>query len=604
MASSNTSILALLESQIPAYIVDDHPKFVSFIKAYYQWMELSGKGATLYHTKNLLNYKNIDTTIDDFIDYFRKDFLPYFPADIALDERKLIKTAREFYSKKGSLESIKFLFRVLYDKEIDIAYPKEQVLRASDGKWNQPQAIKVLLSVENEDLDLDLLVKRQGVGSTSKAKCRIESANRSIDKFLNIEIIEFFISNITKSFSVGEKLTITYEDENGQSQTFSETIIGSLSSISIDKNHTGLKYQQNDPVVLVGGISSSGIEAVAVVGEVTVGGIKQTTVLEGGFGFRDNPNTVVSVIPAEGDAGTGANVIVQTLDYANTIYFMVNTDSIESIANLSIDAANLTFANISGISNANSTLANAFTYANLAFAPLKTLNVVSVGTGYAGAPTLDFSVIYNTNNVAPQYMASLGHIGTLKIVSGGSNYLPANDKIIFNSVTGYGANATFTVDSNGSINAISIVSRGAGYYEMPGISLANSSNTMAASNGTGAIIVAYGFGDGESTDISVDDAGRIKNIKLISRGFDYRSTPNVSLKVQDLTIDPITEAISEQDIVYQGSSLNAATYIAYVDSYDAANSVLRVYDYSGTPSTSFNLVLPTTNVSVSFIKTY
>jgi hypothetical protein len=103
MAFSDNSIIPLLESQVPQFIVQDHPKFLAFIKAYYEWMEDSAEGATLYQTKNLLNYKNIDRTTDDFIEYFRKDFLPNFPPDVALDERKLIKSAREFYSKKGSL---------------------------------------------------------------------------------------------------------------------------------------------------------------------------------------------------------------------------------------------------------------------------------------------------------------------------------------------------------------------------------------------------------------------------------------------------------------------------------------------------------------------
>jgi len=602
MAILDNAVLSVLKSQIPGFVIDSYPNFVAFIEAYYEWMENSEEGAALYHSKKLLDYKNVDETIDDFLEYFRKDFLPYFPADIALDERKLIKTAREFYSKKGSLESIKFLFRVLYNKEIEIFYPKEQVLRASDGKWNQPQSIKVILSAENENLDLDLLAKRQGIGSTSRAKCRIESANRSIDKFLNREVVELFISNITKSFKVGENLQILYYDVNDQPQTFSESIIGSLSSITITPNRTGLKYKENDPVVLVGGVSSTGIEAIAVVGDVSVGGLRGVSVVDGGFGFRDYPNTVTSVINSPGDSGTGANVVVSTLDYANTIYFRVNTDSIESIANSTIGAANLSFSNISGISNANSTLANAFSYANLAFAPLKTLNVVSGGSGFTGEPTLDFKVSYITNNIAQQYMDSLGHIGVLKILNGGGGYSPGNDKIIFSSTTGYGANAAFTVGSNGTINSISIISRGEGYYEMPPIYLANSSNTIAASNGTGAVIVAYGFGDAEETDISVDDAGRIKNIKLLTRGFDYRSTPTVSLRVQDLTTTAISEVLVEGDVVYQGTSYSTATYKANVDKYDAGTSTLRVYDYSGTVSAG-TLVLPTTNTSVvSFIK--
>ena len=63
--------------------------------------------------RSLLNYKDIDNTTDQFIQYFINDFLPYFPQEIVADERKLIKAAREFYVSKGSLNSLLFLFHHL-----------------------------------------------------------------------------------------------------------------------------------------------------------------------------------------------------------------------------------------------------------------------------------------------------------------------------------------------------------------------------------------------------------------------------------------------------------------------------------------------------------
>jgi hypothetical protein len=601
MAFADNSILPLIESQIPDFIVRDHPKFVAFIRAYYEWLENSRKGSVLYDTKNLLAYKDINRTTDEFLEYFRKDFLPNFPSEIALDERKLIKTAREFYSKKGSTESIKFLFRVLYDKEIEIFYPKEQVLRASDGRWNLPRSIKVVLSAENDTLDLNLLEKNVGIGSVSKARCRIEAVKKFVDSELDREIVEIYISNLTKQFSAGENIRITYYDELGIKKVFSEKIIGVISSIKVDPKNRGLKYRgterdesgiityPGDPVAITGGLNVGGIEALAHVGDISKGGISQVSVIKGGYGFRDYPNTVTSIINAEGDTGTGANVIVQTLDVANQIFVFVNTDSIINLANVLLSST-YAFAN-SLTANANSTLANAFSYANLSFAPLKTMNVVNGGSGYIAEPTIELDVLYTTNNNNSQSIRSLGYILAVDIISGGINYDPTKDKIIFNSTVGYGANASFTVDSNGKINAVSVVSKGAGYFDIPIVGIANSSNTLLSANGTGAILVAYGFGDGEELDVGVDDIGRIQNIRLETRGFDYISTPNVSLRIQDIKIDPVsnTSFFVESGLIYQGANPNVATYIAYVDQYDTANSILRVYDYRGTIDVSANL---------------
>ena len=47
------------------------------------------------------------------------------------------------YLSKGSESSFKFLFRLLFGQELDIKYPKNEILRASDGKWEIENALKV-----------------------------------------------------------------------------------------------------------------------------------------------------------------------------------------------------------------------------------------------------------------------------------------------------------------------------------------------------------------------------------------------------------------------------------------------------------------------------
>ena len=75
---------------------------------------------------------------------------------------------------------------------------------------------------------------------------------------------------------------------------------------------------------------------------------------------------------------------------------------------------------------------------------------------------------------------------------------------------------------------------------------------------------------------------------LSDRGSDYVTTPNVSLKVYDLYVDDIgtSESIFENETVYQGANVNSTTFIATVDEFFPANNILRVFNYSGTPTAS------------------
>jgi hypothetical protein len=145
MSATEKTISALVSSQVPDFIRADHPKFQRFVELYYQWLENNSAtgisntaGNTIYHAMNLDKYRDIDDTPDEFLRYFKDELLPYFPENPTLDIKKILKGAREYYSKKGSEESLKWLFKVLYNVDIEVNYPKEQILITSDGKWKKP----------------------------------------------------------------------------------------------------------------------------------------------------------------------------------------------------------------------------------------------------------------------------------------------------------------------------------------------------------------------------------------------------------------------------------------------------------------------------------
>jgi len=138
---ANNYISTIVENQLPGFILADHPTFVTLIKKYYEYLEQTNK--TVNVGKHLYDYMDVDTTRADLIKYFKSKIIPNFPEETEFSTEKLIKAAKYFYSKKGTGESFKFLFRTLYNQEVDLYFPKEDVLRASDGKWKLPQALRL-----------------------------------------------------------------------------------------------------------------------------------------------------------------------------------------------------------------------------------------------------------------------------------------------------------------------------------------------------------------------------------------------------------------------------------------------------------------------------
>ena len=156
MIDNKTSLL--VTQQLPEFVRDnpDYNNFTLFVRAYYEWMESAnaanslsttansqGQGVT-YASKNLLNYSDIDNTIDDFTDYYLNDFLPYFPTDSLITKQQAVKIARQLYETKGTPASYEFLFRVLYNSDFDIFYTKDAILKASDGTWYITKSLKPL----------------------------------------------------------------------------------------------------------------------------------------------------------------------------------------------------------------------------------------------------------------------------------------------------------------------------------------------------------------------------------------------------------------------------------------------------------------------------
>lgn len=630
MAPITNTISTFVQSQVPEFIRSDpNSGFVAFLQAYYEWMEQANSGFDIVNqSKQIPSYWDIDNTSSRFIQYFINDFLPNFPNDPALDERKLIKLSREFYQKKGSANSIQFLFRVLFNKEVDIYFPKTQVLKVSDGKWYQPKLLRVAIdpALTANNFNYQQLVGRQGLGSISNASCVIESASVAVDPSIGTAILELYLSNINQQFLPQENLNVIFGyDANNNPLVFSERIINTLTGVQLaPPGFGGLKYRgkssiyTGDPITFIGGLQSGDINAQPAVGFVnstSQGAITGVMVPDGSFYYRVGQNTVVTVVNAPGDTtGGNANVQVSAIDTPNSVFLNVPIDTIIFKQNTVLNVANYAFANFA-TTNINTALNLAFTTANLQFANIIAISVIFGGNNYTAPPTFQEQVVYwddyvnsiaNTNTslipIYSQPIDDLGWIAGVRVLSGGSGYSNTTDEIVVPSAVGFGATFSFTTNvSTGAITSVSVTNQGNGYFYFPyQLAVANTSNTANAAAGNGAVLVGYLYGQGANLISTVNKVGVIQDFYLESRGFDYSSAPRVSLRNEDLTIiDRGSNLVfSKGAAIFQGTNQNSATYVAFIDTYNAASHVLRVYDYQGNLNTVQNLIYSVSNSNV------
>ena len=646
MIQSNQKTSLFIPSQLPEYILDTSVygnNFVTFLQAYYEWMELAntanantvtadtnGTQGALYASKSLWDYTDIDNTLEGFQQYFINDFLQYFPAESLISPTTAVKIARQLYQSKGTPASYQFLFRVLFDSDFDYFYTKDAVLGASSGKWYVPKSILL----ETSDTNFLAAINYKVFGLISKSFANIENVILADNK------IEIFISDIERLFQSGETITIvdSYNQPvyflNGKvvsagtsgAETLTAVILGQISQININPTARGLGYNVADPVIVYGGLNSNvsnPIGAIAEVASVTTGSIQDITVVNGGYGYSTFPTSGIypgnafSTISITGQSTSGANAIVFSIASGGEATITIPIDSIAVSNGFSIGNT-LSFLSANTSATANATLANALTFTTIQTNPIGSvvLNNGGGGINYVPVATAQSQYVSNdtTNNIFGS-ISSLGILAPIQIANTGIGY-SNNDTIVFTGGYGYGANARIRVNANGSIinvmyQAVSgLPTGGLGYIGgvLPNVSI----QTSTGSNAT--IYIPGTLGSGATFSLTLNQIGAVSLINVLQGGEDYTDTPNVSLVVQDIVVSNLIPALLpiSGETLYQGANVTVASYIATVNSIsllqqngNPRQSVynLRVFNYTSQPNPTLPLLIKNTNINMAMVNT-
>ena len=168
-------------------------------------------------SKSLWNLQDIDRTLDEYIDFFMKEYLEGFPlsyptpsesTDLDIEEFKkfLVKNSKDFYESKGTVDSFKYFFRTIFNEEVTLKYPKEDIFKPSDNNFENR---KVLLLRPLVNSIPDITSKRIS-GSISNSSAYVEKVSRF--KKGGFEVFEIVLNK--PSISGDFKINEIVKDEN------------------------------------------------------------------------------------------------------------------------------------------------------------------------------------------------------------------------------------------------------------------------------------------------------------------------------------------------------------------------------------------------------
>ena len=406
--------------------------------------------------QQLLDYADVDKTISGFLSKFRNSFLTSIPENLAtgISKGQLIKNIKSLYQSKGTKRASEIFFKLLFNEAAEIKYPKDEMLRVSDGKWDTR---KILRCLEVGTSDATTLIGQTITQANNPTNTSINKATAIVEdvfKFLvgGVTVTELVLGDDSVNGTFVDGQTITGTDNTDSDVLVSLTVSSIIDQKTIT-NDGGL-YNVDDDVIVTGG----GTGALLKVDTIGPGTIQEIIVDDGGSGY------------AVGD--------------------IINFSSGTAAAKVSVVNGGVTLES---------------------------------GTG-TGQLILEDET--------------------------GANDAYHGDKVVQESGTG-----------NGDITDIRMIDFGNSYNELPTL-------TITSSSGNGAKVLAYG------TEI-----GRALQIKVVEAGYNYAASPAPTIKLPTYILYTSLSGSTSADETATGAS---SSVTATVVSIDTTKQIIKLKNHSGT----------------------
>lgn len=446
---------------------------------------------------NLTNYKNFELSIDKYFNYLQDELFPSLPATVYGDKRLLATKYKQFFESRSNEESYRFLFKHLYNEDVEFYYPGEDVLRVSDGNFEKTQVLRAVVTENIFDF-----VNKTVRGITSGSLANV--VDIKVFTIGSIEVAEMTLKLVSGTFQAGETI-VDIEDDD-----LTTTLYGMITGFVINDGGSG--YSVGDEVVITG----DGSDAEVIVSSVKDSPISALKINEIGYGYRNN---TLATINNTGTGGSG--LIVKVTGIANT-YSVTSGNNIYTVGEIS--RIQIISRGENYFSAPTITVQDA-TISSLGLLSDKLITIANTGTDYTVGDALVFTGGSGAN--------AAGQIASVVANSSYSNTLLFEDEfelLLEQSYDDKLKSEDWDLGQIGPIARIELTNFGTGYEtaNLPSI-------TVTTATGSGANLIATNI-QGKSANVEVDVAnnatgiGAIRALEIKNFGIDYSTaTANTSL---------------------------------------------------------------------------
>jgi hypothetical protein len=124
---------SIVDDLVPEHVSHNYPGMMHALKVYCDFLEHTNNAG--HHLNTIDIQRDIDRIESNLLQQLQKEIGVAIPRTFAADPRHLYKRLTAYYRSRGTPESIKDFFQILFNDEVELYFPKDDMLVPSDGKW-------------------------------------------------------------------------------------------------------------------------------------------------------------------------------------------------------------------------------------------------------------------------------------------------------------------------------------------------------------------------------------------------------------------------------------------------------------------------------------
>lgn len=268
-------IFPKIESRIPNFITQEYPVAHKLIVDFYRWLETEGNFIRVL--TEFWENQEVNNQIEPYIDLIISELGWKLKRPLKISKSMLVSTLRDFYLSRGSFESFRYLFKVLFGggENIAISYPREKLFTLSDTEHIIGHLILTTAnnfgSSKYEKIIQGGLSNVSIIGENSKTSLPVEEISPIV--FNNVQYLQILVSESEKDFNPLENVFIT----DGETSV-TETI---FQCARLKINNPGTLYKPGDEII----INGTEIKGLIRVKSIQTGGISGVNIVNGGHDY-------------------------------------------------------------------------------------------------------------------------------------------------------------------------------------------------------------------------------------------------------------------------------------------------------------------------------